>query len=239
MNHNKPLYIFIMKIKSLITAIAVIIATLTAVNMDAQTAKKKATPSGISQTAMNSLKCNLLYGKVKSATVTTVRDGKTLTSSMTFNAKGQIISEKNSWSKHDYSYYTDKKYKKDGNIVVVTYGKNKRVDTDDYGERFNTTYTFNQYGQLKETSDSHDFMNQSTEYFYKTNDSKLPYKEIYSGGEGGEWWTTTYTYEYISTDAQGNWTKRKVTADEVLEGEGMESQRSSETYTETQKLIYF
>lgn len=226
-----------MKIKSLIAIIAVILASLTAV--EAQTTKKKVAQPGISQEAMNSLRCNLLNGKVMSSTVTHVENGKTVTVSMTFNAKGQILSQTNSWSKNDYSYYTDKKYKKNGNIVVVTYGKNKRVDTDDYGERFNISYLFNQYGQLKKVSDNHDFMIITTEYFYKTDNAKLPFKEIYSASEGGQAWTTTYTYEYISTDAQGNWTKRKVTAVEVEEVDGMAPQKSTKTYTETQKLTYF
>lgn len=224
-----------MKLKSIILSFAVIVSAMTAAN--AQTAKKSTT-AGIPQSEMTSTRCNLLMGNVKSSVVTSTQNGKTDTTSKTFNAKGQMISE-NSWQKVSYKYYTDKKYERNGTVVVVTYGKNKRVDTDDYGERFSISYQFNANGQLVQVSDNHEFMNNEYKYYYKTDKSKLPYKMEYSGGEGGEWWTITYEYQYLITDAHGNWTKRKVTETEVYESEGSNPSKSTKTYTETQKLTYF
>lgn len=226
-----------MKIKLLVTIFAIVISSL--LTIEAQTAKKKTTQARLPQAAMNDLRCWQLHGKVKSSTITYQSDDGPRYTTLKFNAKGQMTNAANNWVKTIYTYYTDKKYKKGDVVVLISYGKNKRVDMDDYGERFTTTYEFNANGQLIEKSDNHDFMNDNTKYYYKSKDSKLPYKKVNSGGDASGSWNATYTYKYLAIDVHGNWTKREVTCVSAYEEYNVSSSKNTETYTETQKLIYY
>lgn len=189
----------------------------------AATAKKAATTTGIAKSEMTDARCLGLYGPVKTVKITSNTNGETQVTTYKFNAKGQLTSATKWGNTETYTWSTDTKYKKGSTPVVITYGKNKRVDTEDVGESLSTTYIFNANGQLTTINRNMWLAESTSKYLYKTTSDKLPYKESSSGIDEGDEWSNVENYQYLSTDSHGNWTKRKVNG----------------KYTETQVITYY
>lgn len=186
---------------------------------------------------MTACKAEGLYGKVKSMTDT---NGMTIT----FNERGDIINKK--WkdgSEAVYSYTNPYQYTVDGQVSYkITFDGNKRIMTEASELDPPEHWIFDNQGRLIEK----EFMvwpALATETYAYNGSEKLP--NTMKRGEYDENGTYdfTETYQYITIDTYGNWTKRKVnltekTSEYVQNGEDKVTTQTK-TYYETRTITYY
>lgn len=186
---------------------------------------------------MTARKAKGLYGNVK-----TVTDNKG--ESISFNQLGNIISiESKEDGKRTYSYSSPSQYTVDGyGPYKITFTDNSRIVTDTSDPGVPDVYTFDNQGRLM----THQFlyyMSIDTETYKYKGSEKLPsmmiFEDHYETGEE----LYTNSFENITIDAYGNWTKRKVTitqeSTEYVENGKDKVTTETKTFYETRTITYY
>ena len=192
---------------------------------------------------MSGWKTFFLYGKVKQVTYS---NGDYVV----FNQNGNKTKEKKESSVYENTYQSTNSYTTNfGNKYTISLKGNERQDLwrmvydGGYEEVEGYYYSFDNYGRCTKANLSSMRDSWTQEYLYK-GDAPFPYQSKYeSQWEEGRVEIIS-NYSYTKFDEQGNWTERKVDKTIVdseydYETDKEKKTTTKESYTETQKLIYF
>ena len=190
---------------------------------------------------MSGWKTFFLYGKVKQVTYS---NGDYIV----FNQNGNVSKQKSGSYVSEKIYQNANSYmiKGDDEKYTISFDGNERRDLWQWGGEFDVEgfyYSFDNDGRCIKIISSSIRNSWTQEYLYK-GDEPFPYQSKYQTQweEGSVEITSNYTY--IRFDEQGNWTERKV--DKVIVDSAYDyatdkekKTTTKESYTETQKFIYF
>lgn len=178
-----------------------------------------------------------LYGRVK-----TVVDNKGDVT--TFNPLGNIIGVKwKSGGGNDYLYTAPTRYTiNEYGPFNITFTDNKRIETNTKEPDIPDQYTFDSAGRIIEYQYLSCPARATERYAYKGSE-KLPYKMVlHNCDEYGDYLHTDI-YQYITIDAHGNWTKRRVNSslktEEYVENANNKVTTETKTFYETRTITYY
>ncbi len=165
--------------------------------------------------AYNDVACFGLYGPVK----TVEQDGRLLAA---FDRNGMLqkldyYSRYLNYKRESSDLYTCDIRGADNFIpirITIKNGERDDIDTQGNGDFACYKWMFDDAGRLISKRSSIEFYVTTVTYEYH-GDDRLPYKITSSEGEGGGSGDSSETYNYISTDSYGNWTKAKVEGSSV------------------------
>jgi len=148
---------------------------------------------------------------------------------------------------YDRQFITTKKFQvggRDGYKWDITMTSDTLIFTGIEGMYF--SHSFDKYRRITDETEA-TYDPQTTKYSYKSDAEPFPCKKVTTSywEEGGTEYT--YEYEYMETDAKGNWTKRKVTETEKTityeyvgnEEKMKETVAPAKTYIETAMITYY
>lgn len=111
-------------------------------------------------------------------------------------------------------------------------------------EGLSISYHFDKYRRIIEQVEV-SYSPLEAKYFYKSDADPFPYKRVKSAYWEDGYSEEIYEYEYLTTDAKGNWTKRKVsvtktTSESDINGNNKKVTTSPvKTYIETATITYY
>lgn len=187
----------------------------------------------LSPEQMSSRRALGLLGDVKSVVYST---GVTYE----FNEDGELITGREYLQKYRFKgeYETFNVLFLDGCVRYETASENPELT---WGHK----YTFDKQGRIKSYKYWTNYI-EEYELIYRNETDALPYARIDNEGDEEGHTTKTFKYEYLKTDARGNWTERKVTTEIKSEeythdaNETVNTTLSEEpTYIETAMITYY